>query len=416
MSTVSNGRFKQAASLVVQLMQGRAGAKAVRSRQAIEGIFNSLQTLFQKLASDYNTTIAHEPLMVTVRRLPTGEPEDTLSKKEAHLRLIISTSYWALSIRGANGTVEFFTLPATEVPTLRGAELPSRGKLRLTLAEHGSEPLWLMDGVQVNSDEMNTLMRSLFKDLVLRTRADFDRMPESMRLVAGAQSLTRSVRSLLGEKNALVQKIVNQQEDIQNEVARELHDAVLGNVMLLKRSLSSGTAKKMPDADMIAILDEIATRLRELCQDLSPRDLKDCGLLPMLEELCANLRTRTGLDTTFDCPETIPQFPDEVALHIYRIAQECFNNITKHASASAVQLKITVQKGLYTMVVKDDGKGFDVAVPALRTGNSGSGTSIIRERAELIECLYPTRVWIDSQPGSGTSMTLEIMFASEQAL
>jgi signal transduction histidine kinase len=415
-STVINGKFKQAASLVVQLMQGRAGAKLARARQATEEIFNSFQTLFEKLAGDYNSTIPHEPLMVTVRRLPLSEPEDSATKKEPYLRLIISTSFWALSVRGANGTVEFFTLPATEVPTLRGAELPSRAKLRFTLQDHSVDTVWLMDGVQVNSDEMNTLMRSLFKDVVLRSRADFDQMPESMRLVAGAQSLTRSVRSLLGEKNALVQKIVNQQEDIQNEVARELHDAVLGNVMLLKRSLSSGSAKKMPDADMIAILDEIATRLRELCQDLSPRDLKDCGLLPMLEELCVNLGTRTGLNTTFDCPESIPEFPDEVALHIYRIAQECFNNITKHASASAVQLKITVQKALFTMIVKDDGKGFDVAVPAARTGSSGSGTSIIRERAELIECIYPTRVWIDSQPGSGTKMTLEIMFAADEGL
>lgn len=396
-------RIKQAADNIVKLVQAGLGQRS-RSGELAETMISSLEVLFESLSKEYNSSIAQEPLMVAVRR-PKSEDEEVR-------RLIVATSYWAVSVRGSNDVVEFFTLPATELSSLRNAELPSRCKLRLTIVEHGdSEASCMMDGLPLTAEELTTLLRSVFKDLNNKSRADFDQLPESVRLLSGAQSLTGSVRSLLGEKHALVQKIVDQQEAIQGQIARELHDAVLGNVMLLKRSLSG--AKRMPDSEMIEVLTEISSRLRELCQDLSPRDLKDCGLQPMLEELCSNMAKRNDLVCDFECPVSIPSLPDEVALHIYRIAQESFNNISKHANARTVNLSVCVQKGRFTMTIKDDGQGFDTDVTPERTNKGGIGTSIIRERADLIECIYPTRISVDSNPGKGTQIALEIMYAAE---
>lgn len=398
-----NTKILQAANNIVKLVQAGLGQRVSRSTELAETMISSLEVLFDSLSKEYNNSISQEPLMVAVRRL---------ACEEEMQRLIVCTSYWAMSVRGSNDVIEFFTLPATEMSSLRSAELPSRLKLRLTIVDNGeAEASCMMDGLPVTAEELTTLLRSVFKDLNNKSKADFDQLPESVRLLSGAQSLTRSVKSLLGEKHALVQKIVDQQEAIQGQIARELHDSVLGNVMLLQSSLSG--AKKMPDAEMSKVLTEIATRLRELCQDLSPRDLKDCGLQPMLEELCSNLAKRTDLVCDFDCPVEIPSMPDEVSLHIYRIAQECFNNIAKHACAKKVTLAVRVQKGMFTMSIKDDGKGFDADVTPERTNKGGLGTSIIRERADLIECIYPTRIWIDSNQGKGTQITLEIMFAAE---
>jgi hypothetical protein len=117
------------ASAMKQLLRSRLNpVNTQKQKQATEVIFTSLQTLFETLAANFNSAIAHEPLMVTVRRPATSEDE-----RDGFQRLIIATSFWALSIRGGNGTVEFFTLPATELPTLRSAELPSRAKLRFTI-------------------------------------------------------------------------------------------------------------------------------------------------------------------------------------------------------------------------------------------------------------------------------------------
>jgi len=248
--------------------------------------------------------------------------------------------------------------------------------------------------------------------VVGRSRSDFDHMPEPMRMLAGGFSFAGTVRSLVEEKHALVQKIVNQQEAIQNQFTRDLHDVVLGNVMLLRRSFSEG--KALDKEQVLSLLDEIAHSLRDICQELSPRDLADCGLRAMLEELCRTFSSRVGCETLFSCPEDIPDLPTEIALHIYRIAQECFNNVAKHSSASSATLSVDVGRGVFTMIISDNGVGFDASQSAPRTKAGGSGTGVIRERAELISCVYPARVWFESRPGQGTKTTLEVIITSSE--
>jgi signal transduction histidine kinase len=369
-------------------------------------LLQSLQEFFTLLGKRYNSTVHDELLKMTVQRITVADGVENAPK-----RLVVATSQWALSMRGRKGLVEAFILPATEIMNLPNSELPSRAKLRLKVHDGGSGA-WMVNDVIVTGDEMNALMRGLFKDVVGRTRHDFDDMPEPMRLIAGGQSFAGTVRSLVAEKHALVQKIVDQQEAIQNNLARDLHDVVLGNVMLLRRSVSGG--KLLSADESISVLDEIAKRLRDVCQELSPRDLKDCGLRPMIEELCSSLSTRVGCHTHFICPDELPDLPQEVSLHIYRIAQECFNNVGKHASASEVTLSIELNQNVFTMTIADNGVGYDTEKPQTRTRAGGSGASIIRERAELIGCIYPARVWFDSQQGKGAKLTLEIMVSHER--
>jgi signal transduction histidine kinase len=369
-------------------------------------LLQSLQEFFTLLGKRYNSTVHDELLKMTVQRITVADGVENAPK-----RLVVATSQWALSMRGRKGLVEAFILPATEIMNLPNSELPSRAKLRLKVHDGGSGA-WMVNDVIVTGDEMNALMRGLFKDVVGRTRHDFDDMPEPMRLIAGGQSFAGTVRSLVAEKHALVQKIVDQQEAIQNNLARDLHDVVLGNVMLLRRSVSGG--KLLSADESISVLDEIAKRLRDVCQELSPRDLKDCGLRPMIEELCSSLSTRVGCHTHFICPDELPDLPQEVSLHIYRIAQECFNNVGKHASASEVTLSIELNQNVFTMTIADNGVGYDTEKPQARTRAGGSGASIIRERAELIGCIYPARVWFDSQQGKGAKLTLEIMVSHER--
>lgn len=373
--------------------------------EASEVLLNSLQEFFTLLGKRYNSTVHDELLKMTTQRVIVADGVENAPK-----RLVVATSQWALSMRGRAGLVEAFILPATELMNLPSSELPSRAKLTLRVHDGGSGA-WMVNDVIVTGDEMNALMRGLFKDVVGRTRHDFDDMPEPMRLIAGGQSFAGTVRSLVAEKHALVQKIVDQQEAIQNNLARDLHDVVLGNVMLLRRSVSGG--KPLSTEEAVSVLDEIAKRLRDVCQELSPRDLKDCGLRPMIEELCSSLSTRVGCRTNFVCPPVLPDFPQEVSLHIYRIAQECFNNIAKHASASEVTLSIELIQKVFTMTIADNGVGYDAEKPAPRTRTGGSGSSIIRERSELIACIYPARVWFDSQQGKGAKLTLEILVSSE---
>jgi signal transduction histidine kinase len=377
------------------------------NEECSEMLVSSLHVYFQKLAEEFNRSATDEPLLVTARRLD-GEIAATVSA-DGHdtaqgPRLLVTSALWSMSLRVQDDVAEFFMLPATELSSLPNSELPSRLKLSLELA--GNWPrVWALNGTQVSSDELNALMHGLFKDLVTRTRHDFQNAPESAGLSGDAQSFVGSIRDLVADKHSLLQKIVDQQENIQAQLARDLHDSVLGNVMLLRCCLSGN--RPMSDSEMIKVLDEIACRLREICQELSPRDLRDCGLRPMLEELCLTL-SRGGCSYTFNCPEPLPEFSDEVALHVYRIAQECFNNIVKHAGASHAIIEVSIGQGLFRMKISDNGVGFPANRHPRRALYGGTGSGIIKERTELINCLYPARVWIDSHPGEGTTVTLEI--------
>lgn len=371
---------------------------------ASEILLQSLEEFFALLARRYNTTIGDELMEMTVRRIA-GASEDADETRASVNRLLVATSQWALSIRATARQVDCFILPATELFNLPVAELPSRNKLTLKVhdVEHGA---WTVSEMIVTGDEMNALMRGLFKDVVSRTRSDIDGMPEPLRLIAGGYSFAGAIRSLVEEKHALVQKIVDQQESILSAVSRDLHDVVLGNIMLLKSSLSGG--KPLPPEEMMSVLGEMTRSLRDLCQDLSPRDLKDLGLKPLMEELCLTFSRRIGYPFHFDCPFELPDFPPEIALHIYRIAQESLNNVVKYAGATQVSVSIKIEQEVMTLVIADNGNGFEISKPLPRAGEGGTGSSIIRERAELINCVYPSRVFFDSRPDKGTRVTLEV--------
>lgn len=375
-------------------------------------LLQSLEEFFTLLVKRYNSTIDDELLQMSVQR----QPQTPHQSPQEFSRLIVATSQWALSVRGRKESVDCFIIPATEIMTLPNSELPSRNKL--TLKVHDREiGAWTVSDVVVTGDEMNALMRGLFKDVVSRTRSDLDGMPEPLRLIASGYSFAGAVRALMAEKQALVQKMVDQQEAILSSLAREIHDVVIGNVMLLKRNLSSKAGKAaINEEEARAILDEISEKLREICQDLYPRDLKDCGLRPLLEELCDAASSRIGCPCHFHAPETLPDFPTEVALHIFRIAQECLNNTAKHASASMASINIEADHGVFNMTIRDDGKGYKTSEAAqARTTAGGSGTGIIRERTELISVVYPAKIWFDSQPQKGTKIVLEVLYGGMES-
>jgi len=309
-----------------------------------------------------------------------------------------------ISVRARRGVIELFNLPISCLHELMQNESPSKLKLRLELNQ---KSLWTMNDLPVEERELNTILRSLLKDLVVRSKGDFELVPEALRfpLTPDGQSLAGSVKDLVLEKNTLVQKVVTQQEVIQNRIAREIHDAVISNIGRLKRAISGDA--KLSEAQMLKLLDETANRLREICHDLTPF-LTEWGLHVVLEDLMERLGEHTGANSKFICHGELPQFPDEVQLHIFRIAQECVNNIEKYAEASNVTLSITVEDRLFTMTVRDDGRGFDPAGQPAPAREGGRGTGIMKERAELISSYFPAQLFVDSKPNAGTRTTLQI--------
>ena len=97
-------------------------------------------------------------------------------------------------------------------------------------------------------------------------------------------------------------------------------------------------------------------------------------------------------------PESIPM---EVALCLYRITQECLNNVAKHSGAKKVTVTITGNEDAILLSITDNGVGFD---PGLLADQSGLGIVGIRERVRLVNGI----VSITSQPGHGTQIECRV--------
>jgi signal transduction histidine kinase len=102
---------------------------------------------------------------------------------------------------------------------------------------------------------------------------------------------------------------------------------------------------------------------------------------------------------------TETRLPEHIELALYRIAQECLQNVVKHAGATVARLTFTVDNDTARLEIVDDGVGFDTLEHPLGGDEMGGyGVLSMAERAELVGGLLNIR----SRPGSGTSVTATI--------
>jgi protein-histidine pros-kinase len=129
--------------------------------------------------------------------------------------------------------------------------------------------------------------------------------------------------------------------------------------------------------------------------DLRPALLDEYGLPAALAWYGEEYSQRTGIRVGVH-GEAGAGLRPEVAVALFRIAQEALNNAAKHSSAETVRLGLEERGGELVLSITDDGKGFDVA--AAPRGRWGMTT--MRERAEAAG----GRLSVDSSPGSGTTV------------
>jgi signal transduction histidine kinase len=135
--------------------------------------------------------------------------------------------------------------------------------------------------------------------------------------------------------------------------------------------------------------------MRSLLLELRPDALAKAKMDDLLRQLGRAMTGRTGVPVSVEANVESP-LPSEVQVALYRIAQEALNNSAKHAEASRVEIRCWCELGRVTLLIEDDGKGFDL--DDIPPGRLGLG--IMRERAESVGA----RLEIESGPGSGTKV------------
>jgi signal transduction histidine kinase len=214
------------------------------------------------------------------------------------------------------------------------------------------------------------------------------------------------------EAHALAQRLLTAHEDERRRLARELHDdlsqrlATLGlDVARMERSLSDTPQKESARA-VRADLVRLSEDVHDLSYQLHPSVLDELGLKNALEVECERFSRRESIPAELTSFEAPPVLSKEVSVCLFRVAQEALRNVARHARANEVSVTVLPRNGSVSMVVRDDGVGFD---SARRRSRQSLGHASMRERARL---LHGT-VEVESAPGRGTTVRISVPLKEE---
>jgi two-component system, NarL family, sensor kinase len=235
------------------------------------------------------------------------------------------------------------------------------------------------------------------------------------RLIAGAMHQARLHRQLVARERAhenFVEQVIEAQELERRRLAGDIHDGISQRLITLSYRLDA--ARRSTGADPAAVAEQLE-KARELVEltlqearaaigGLRPPVLDDLGLAGGLASLA---RSIPQIDIEVQLADT--RLPDHIELALYRIAQECLQNVVKHAGADTAKLTFAVDGAGARLEIVDDGVGFDTFEHPLGSDEMGGyGLLSMAERAEIVG----GRLNIRSRPGAGTAVTATIPLPS----
>jgi PAS domain S-box-containing protein len=207
-------------------------------------------------------------------------------------------------------------------------------------------------------------------------------------------------------------RLIEREENLRKRIAAELHDGLgrdltaLGiNMSIISHSIHTTDTSIIEEriSDCGQLIEGISRTTRNVIDNLRPPVLDDFGLLAALQWHTAIFSKRTGLSVSIQANETFPRINVEKEMTFFRITQEALTNIAKHADAKSVTISLSNEERKIKLTIRDDGKGFLPDSSSRNLGTSGWGTTIMRERAELIGGVFT----LDSLLGKGTTVSVE---------
>lgn len=207
------------------------------------------------------------------------------------------------------------------------------------------------------------------------------------------------------ELRALSSRLMYAQEEERTRISRELHDD-LGQILTaidldLQRALKSRdkTNRNTLLKQVLRKSSEARGRIREISSLLRPGILDDIGIREAIEHYVSEFISRTGISASLSLECSSKDIPSEAATVLYRILQEALNNVSLHAGASVVAIRLSAKENRILLSIRDNGNGFDRSSLEKSLGITG-----MKERALRLEGDFQ----LDSSPGNGTEIRVEL--------
>jgi signal transduction histidine kinase len=205
------------------------------------------------------------------------------------------------------------------------------------------------------------------------------------------------------------QQLIGSQESERKRVAAELHDSlgqslgmVKNKVLMIKRDTGKPELREKQLKDLEVMVTEAIQEVRNISYNLRPLHLELLGITQSLHSLLEDV-VETGL---IELETDIQNFDNLLTkaneMNVFRIVQECFNNILKHAQATAARIQINAEDSMIAIRIEDNGVGIEPAA----TEKGGFGMIGIRERLNILNGQIEIR---DNKP-TGTIINIQIPF------
>lgn len=213
------------------------------------------------------------------------------------------------------------------------------------------------------------------------------------------------------ERRTSGRRALDAQERERRRLARELHDELgqnLTGIMLLLDALARDAGPELrPAAEQAQEAARAAVeQTRDIARGLRPQALDEFGLRSALTTLATGFAERTGIRVRHEIAADLPPLAPDRELALYRAAQESLTNVTRHAEATAVLVRLGGRDGAVELVVADDGRGIGD-----RPVHDAGGVGGMRERAMLVG----GRFAIGPSALGGTEVRLTVPAGAEAA-
>ncbi|MCW5960241.1 MAG: hypothetical protein KIS76_08755 [Pyrinomonadaceae bacterium] len=216
------------------------------------------------------------------------------------------------------------------------------------------------------------------------------------------------LRKIADAKTNFSRRLIESQENDRKRIANELHDGLGQNLVVIKNRAMLGIRKGDDPERVLKELNEISEsavlaleEVREITGNLRPQLLDRLGLTKALIAMCKQISGVIELES--DIASIDGRFSENEEINIYRIVQESLNNVLKHSGAKIASVKISRSDSSVSILIEDNGNGFDADTAG--TTHGGLGLVGLRERVDLLN----GELKIDSKIGEGTKIRITIL-------
>jgi signal transduction histidine kinase len=207
-------------------------------------------------------------------------------------------------------------------------------------------------------------------------------------------SQTKKEKSL---QEAYSRQLLTSQEEERLRISKDLHDGLGQSLLLIKNRVAL-----RQDESTGHLLDSAISELRAIARSLHPMQLEKLGLSKATEQLLDQIDRETDLFVSSEIEDVRGKLSREQELHLYRILQECLNNVLKHSEASAILVNLGETENKINLKIEDNGKGFDFSEKYQDFQSLGLKT--LKERTAAIQGVMK----VSSEKGKGSQFTFTI--------